>query len=167
MSTAITDPHDTPDTYSSRQKLLHWAVVALVALQYLAFDSISRDFGRGMQSGELVFSQGGIAHSIAGSLILVLMLWRLAIRRAHGVPSSPQGEPDWAATLAGLTHVAFYAVLIAMPLLGLIAWFLEAGWAARLHEFGANVVLGMIALHVGAVVFHQVVWKSSLLKRMT
>ncbi|WP_165828207.1 cytochrome b [Rhodovulum sp. BSW8] len=156
----------SPEAYSFRQKLAHWGVVVLVAAQYLVFDAIGRDFGRGMKTGEWVYSPVATGHILFGFAILALMVWRLKLRRDEGVPALPAAEPGWAATLARLTHGAFYLMLLAMPLVGAAAWFLQSGSAAEMHETAANLLMALIAVHVAAVAVHQFRWKSSILSRM-
>ncbi|MCE8439441.1 cytochrome b [Rhodovulum sulfidophilum] len=155
-----------PETYSFRQKLAHWGVVVLVAAQFLVFDAIGRDFGRGMKTGDWVYSPAATGHILFGLAILALMVWRLKLRRDEGVPALPAAEPGWAATLARLTHAAFYLMLLAMPVVGAVAWFLQSGNAAEMHEAAANLLIALIAIHVAAVALHKFRWRSNILSRM-
>ena len=46
--------HST-DGYSHAQERLHWAVLALLARQYLVFGGIAQAFGHGMNAGVLPY----------------------------------------------------------------------------------------------------------------
>lgn len=163
----MTDPSQTvPAAYSQRQKHLHWAVMLLVAAQFTVFHEIGRTFGHAMHGGRGADGGTVAAHALTGLAILGLMLWRLAIARRDGVPALPEAEPDWAARLARVTHAAFYAVLIAMPVMGGLTLFGHIGPAAGLHKLLSALLLGLIALHVTAVVVHQLAWKTNILSRM-
>ena len=163
----MTDPsRPIPMTYSRVQKRLHWAVMLLVAAQFTVFHEIGRAFGHAMHGGRGTDGGTVAAHALTGLAILGLMLWRLMLARRDGVPALPEAEPDWAARIARVTHAAFYAVLIAMPVLGGLALFAHIGPAAGLHKLLAGGLLGLIALHVTAVAVHQLAWKTNILGRM-
>lgn len=59
-------------------------------------------------------------HKSMGLTVLVLSLARLAWRLAHKPPPPPAGVPTWQKTVAGLTHAAFYVLMIGLPLSGWI-----------------------------------------------
>ncbi|WP_414898479.1 cytochrome b [Rhodovulum sp. YEN HP10] len=166
MSDTKASPPAATETYSFRQKLVHWAVVVLVAAQFLVFDAIGRDFGRGMRTGDWVYSPAATGHILFGFAILALMVWRLKLRRDEGVPALPAAEPGWAATLARLSHAAFYLMLLAMPVAGAVAWFRQSGNAAEIHEAAATLLIALIAIHIAAVALHQFRWRSNILSRM-
>lgn len=152
--------------FSSTQKMLHWAVVVLLFLQYLFFDGMGRPFGQMLDTGTASYPPVVIIHMTIEISVLVLALWRLSLRHSHGVPAAPAGEPSWAKSLAKLTHVLIYVTLIALPLGGLGAWFTGSETLAGMHEAGTNILLALLFLHVGAVLVHQFVWKTGLLSRM-
>jgi cytochrome b561 len=156
-----------PDSYSRSQKLLHWAIALLVGAQYLAFDGIGRAFNAGLREGTLAYSAGAVGHIVTGSLILVLMAWRLGLRLTRGAPSAPEEEPGVAKLAAHAVHWAFYGLLLALPLSGLLAWFLPSQGIGALHDLGQSALLWLIGLHVAAVLVHQLWWRSGLITRMT
>jgi len=156
-----------PMSYSRTQKMLHWAIAALVAAQFLLFDGIGRAFATGMRSGSFAWSGEVVGHIATGLGILALMLWRLGLRLRRGAPPPPAEEPALARLAASAAHGAFYALLLAMPLSGLAAWFLQLGPAGSAHEAAKSALLLLIALHVAAVAVHQVFWRTGLLSRMT
>ncbi|HVH03264.1 MAG TPA: cytochrome b/b6 domain-containing protein [Amaricoccus sp.] len=156
-----------PDSYDRTQKALHWTIALLVGAQYLAFDGIGRAFNVGLREGSFAYSAGTIGHIAAGSLILGLMAWRLGLRLTRGTPPPPDAEPAIAKLAAHAVHWAFYGLLIAMPLSGLAAWFLPSRQIGGLHDLGQTLLLGLIGMHVAAVLVHQLWWRSGLIARMT
>ena len=152
--------------YTRLQIRLHWAVVILVALQMIFHEGMSTAFSAGMKAGDLTFSTPVILHFIGGSAITGLVLWRLMLRQERGVPAAPEGEPDLFKKLSKIGHWGFYIVLIGFPLTGALAWGSANAGAANIHEILKKVLIGLIAVHVGAVILHQFVWKTNLIDRM-
>jgi cytochrome b561 len=133
----------------------------------MAFDGIGRAFGTGMREGSLAYTAGTVGHIVAGTLILGLTAWRLGLRLSRGAPSAPPEEPGLAQMAAHAAHWAFYALLLALPLSGLLAWFLPSRTLGELHDLGQTVLLWLIGLHVAAVLVHQLWWRTGLFARMT
>lgn len=153
--------------YTALQIGLHWATVALVALQYLLHDGMTMAFDAGLKAGSMVFTTGALGHMIGGALILIMASWRLLLRDAGPSPAPAAGEPAWAAWLAPLVHRVFYALLIALPITGGLAWGMASEFMGDMHEALRAALLFLIAAHVAAVILHQVVWKTGILARMT
>ena len=149
--------------YTRRQILLHWGVAALVLMQFLFNEPMGQAFDRWMDQGQKVASGGVILHIVTGVAIFVLVVWRLIIRR--NAPKAPE-EPGLLGMAAKLTHGLLYLLLLLLPLTGLAAWVggIEAG--AEMHEIGTTLLLVLIALHVAAALYHQLVLKDGLLGRM-
>ncbi|MCF7728407.1 cytochrome b/b6 domain-containing protein [Sulfitobacter sp. M22] len=57
-------------------------------------------------------------------------------------------------------------MLIALPLTGLAAWFLQVELAGEAHDLGQALLLWMLGLHVLGVAVHQFWWRTGLLRRM-
>ncbi|MDF2233721.1 cytochrome b/b6 domain-containing protein [Albimonas sp. CAU 1670] len=155
-----------PIAYTSGQKILHWAVVVLIAAQWLIFDSMGRPFHASMDAGAPVWSTIPVIHLGIGVAVLALALARLGLRARHGAPEAPDDEPELFRTASKWAHRAMYALLLLMPLSGLVAWFGLVGSVAEAHEIMMNLLLALIAAHVAAVLVHQFVWKTDLLQRM-
>ena len=84
----------TVSGYSSQQIWLHWVTVALVAVQMIFHEGISRAFSTGLEEGALYISPPVILHFLFGSAITFLVMWRLMLRNDRGVPGPPEGEPQ-------------------------------------------------------------------------
>lgn len=150
--------------YSTRQILLHWAVVLLLAFQYLWNEPISTAFRAFMREGQKALGAGGLAHLLVGVIVLLLALWRLSLRRS--APQAPHGS-GILDKVAVLVHLALYGLLVAIPIAGLVAWFGGSRDAGEVHEVMTNLLLALAGLHVAAALFHQFVLRDGLLGRMT
>ena len=104
--------------YSPGLRRLHWWMALLVALAYVFIEQRGL-FERG--TGERAAMMQ--AHYWMGLSVLLLVGWRLLLRRRDGVPPITPALPAWQAWPAKVLHVALYAFLLAMPVLGLLtAW---------------------------------------------
>ena len=122
-------------------------------------------------------------------LILMLTLIRVGWRFREPWKPLAATTPRWQALIARATHIGFYVMLVAMPLIGwaassaagreivfygLFDWpLLPIGGgreAARglmgLHELGAKVVYVLIALHVLGALKHHFIDRDNELRKM-
>jgi len=153
--------------YSNTQIALHWVTVFLVALQYLLHEGVAVAFDEGLETGQMALTVPAVGHMAGGLVILALAIWRLLLRQERPEPPPPEGEPRWAAWLAPVAHRLFYALLIALPVTGGLAWGTASETLSDMHEALRAALLALIVAHVGAVILHQAVWKTGLLTRMT
>lgn len=111
--------------YSTVAIIIHWliaaALVAMVPMGWWMADAIA-DPARQQTAYQLYQ-----LHKAVGFAILALTIVRLGWRLAHPAPPLPAGMPVWERRAARLTHAAFYALLIALPLTGWI--YVSAGWS--------------------------------------
>ena len=108
----------------------------------------------------------GWLHIVTGALVLVATGLRLWDRFAHGRPVHPEGEPAWVHMVARTTHVLIYAILIAMPVAGLLAWFGGIGFLAEAHELMWTPLLVLVAIHIAGALAQHFWFKTDVLKRM-
>jgi cytochrome b561 len=170
--------------YNGFSKMLHW-LIALLAFSQLAmgkFFEVEAD-----ESGSL-FGW----HTALGLLVLALMVARLVWRLTHTVPPLPRNTPGWQQVAAKATHIAFYVLLIALPITGWLmtsvegdavsffGWFTvpalpvpggEASEASEdlieeAHELLGNVLLVLAGIHVLAGLKHHYMDRDEVLRRM-
>lgn len=152
--------------YSRVQIGLHWVVAALIAVN-LVFEDWIKAGWRAIETGSApVYDAGALAHIGVGVVVLLLAFWRLGLRFTRGVPDLPAGMSGRERLVAHLGHGLLYALMIGVPVVGLLAWFGASDDLAELHELGKPAFLLLIAGHVAAALWHQFVRKDGLLQRM-
>lgn len=126
-------------------------------------------------------------HKSIGVTIFLVVVARLVWRAMHPAPALPASMMRWEAILTKLSHWLLYAVLLVMPVSGYILT-AARGRAVpffglvdlpalaedkNLHKFAEQVhlatqwaVYALIALHIGAVVWHIVMRRDGILERM-
>jgi len=126
-------------------------------------------------------------HRHFGLFVLMLFLARVGIRIRLGKLPHDDQLPKLVRLMAGLTHIALYALLLTLPLLG---WALSNAEGKPVHLFGltlpalvsadedladtlqawhlnaAWVLLGLVSLHVAAALWHHFVLRDEVLRRM-
>lgn len=131
-------------------------------------------------------------HKSFGILVLLLSLARLGWRLTHPAPALPVEMPRWEKLVARFTHVAFYCLMIGIPLVGwlivsaspydlptvlfkLVPWPHLPGIPksegledlfAQIHEILAFATIGLIVLHAGAALKHHFYNRDEILTRM-
>ena len=156
------------DGWSKRQVVLHWTVVVLVVVQLLLGETMeeaweAREEGVAAAAAPLA----AWLHVVVGASVLLIMLYRLYLRRTLGHPPRPANQPQWAATAGAVTHWALYALLLLMPLSGAVAWFLGVERAADAHSGPLRLALiAMVLLHAAGALTEHFVFSSPVLKRM-
>ena len=160
---------------------LHW-LMALMILIALAAGGI---FLANMppDSPDKVAGLGG--HMIFGMTIGVLLILRLVTRLRSAHPPHATTGNDLLDRVGRWTHWGFYLLIAGMvatglaTALGLGLFPIVYGGAAQTlpaelatfaprvaHGFIALILVGLIALHVAAAIYHQFVLKDALLRRM-
>jgi cytochrome b561 len=154
----------TQTKYSTAQITLHWATAALIAGNYFISEGMEDAFDAKMEGG----TYGGFVpnyHVWAGVTLVALIVLRLILRLVHGAPASAQ--TGLAHLAAQVVHGVLYVLMLAVPLLGMAAWFLGIDQAADLHVLVMNAMMLLILGHAGVAIFHHFVLRDGLLSRMT
>jgi cytochrome b561 len=138
---------------------------------------------RGGQRSDILF-----VHKSIGMTVLCLVALRIVWRLIVGAPAYAEPFGRLIQAAAHSAHMALYALMIVMPVTGYmtsgagkhaIPWFglfnfpnlmpadkaLEDG-AARAHYVFAWAIAAVLALHLGAVVWHAAIRRDSVLTRM-
>jgi cytochrome b561 len=153
--------------YRPAQIRLHWIVAILIAYQLIVEAPLGRALRQARNGLVPEFNLLVSAHVYVGITILLLVLWRLVLRLRHGAPPPPQTEPAKLQHAAKLAHWTLYAIMIALPISGLTAWYGGIELAAEVHEAMKPVLIGLLALHIAAVLWHQFWLKDGLMSRMS
>lgn len=170
--------------YPAVLRRLHWLMAVLVLCAYLFIEQRGL-FERG-SPGRFAMMQ---SHFWTGLLILLLVLWRFAVRLRAAVPVITPALPAWQAWPSKLIHVALYAFLLLMPVLGLAtAWtddktlfipFTQVALPALLgpdkalahqledlHGAIGEAFYWVIGLHIAAALYHHLFRRDDTLRRM-
>lgn len=161
---------------------LHWLGLLLVVATAM-IGLLMVDMERGSEPRRLFYG----LHKSLGVTALALAALRVAVRLATRAPA-PLAAPVWQLRTAHATHLLMYALLLALPLSG---WLLNSVAGQPLPWFGlfqlpalaardpdlrqvldtAHVWLfwtlaALVALHLAAVLHHQLLRRDGLLRRM-
>ena len=179
--------------YSVVAIVLHWTIaLALIALLAAGLWMTSAIRTPGSQALAYEVYQ---LHKSLGLVVLALSLLRLGWRLLNPPPPLPEAMTGVERVAAHAAHLAFYALMIGMPLVGwamvsasplglptivfgLFEW-PHIGWLAGLedkaaaeaalkaaHRYMGYGLIGLIVLHVGAALKHHVVDRDDVLARM-
>jgi cytochrome b561 len=168
--------------YSRSARTLHWLIVALLAIQYITAVLLPH-IGRNTPMSTTIN-----LHFSFGVIIVVVMAVRLVQRLRHPVPLDSTYSPGWERALARVVHLAFYALVLIVPFLGWASasahnlpvslfgaiplpalaapktrWALTAG---DIHTYAMWTMLGLIAFHAAAALFHYYVRRDRVLQSM-
>lgn len=158
-------------SFGTRMKTLHWATAVLVLIMLYGGFTLSRETAT--------------LHFGTGLVVLVLMVIWLAVRRASVRPAyTPM--PRWQEIAAKATHHGLYACVTLQPIFGLLMVATSKGEPVAygviplkiaqndtineighvLHGVNGFIIAGLVGLHILAVLYHQIVLKDNLVKRM-
>lgn len=157
-------------SFTLPQRLLHWGVALLIFFNLL--------FPDGMNAWHRIIRRGGVStpedvasanvHAYVGIAILALACLRFVFRFVQGVPAAPADQPPLFALMAKLTHVGLYALIFAMPLTGIAAYYFGADTLGSLHADVLKVILWiLIAAHAAGALAQHFLWRTDVLRRMT
>ena len=173
----------TTGGYGTTARLFHW-ITALMVIGMIPAGAIMVREGLARPTQDMLF----IFHKNTGTILLVLILLRLAWRALNPPPPLPASVPGWQARISHVVHVGLYAMLLFMTVTGFVRVstggfpielldrvgvprFLPrsdavAETAKTLHFYGKFVLLGLVLAHVGGALFHLVVMRDGVFRRM-
>lgn len=170
--------------YTSVAIALHWAMALLILFMIW--------LGWNMDDNEARYQ----LHKSVGITLLFLTVARIAWRLLNPPPPEPTTLKSWEQKLSGAVHVAFYALMVIIPLAG---WLLVSispfqistvlygavDWphlpftsglrqgnellhaiVENVHSKGAWVIIVLLGLHVAGAVKHEFGGEEGVLKRM-
>jgi len=168
--------------YPAALRVLHWALALAVCVQ-LALILVLHQL-RSVEFAAVVLA----LHRSCGTAVWLLALIRVGLGVAIHPPAADRRLPGWQRLAAQATHAGLIALVLAQPVIGVLqAWsrgdVVRALWLFDLpqfltftdpqatalklaHRWTADVLIGLIGLHVAAVVFNQLVRNIPVMPRM-
>jgi cytochrome b561 len=169
-----------PGRYGPVAIALHWTVFALVVVVGV-LGLLHDNWPRETQAFWINL------HAMIGLLLLAVVLVRIVWRQLHAPPELPEDAGEIAHRLSAPLHLVLYALLLAIPALGIITFI----WHGRVFDFGlfkidpgvtrdkaifhptedwhgnlAWALFGLAGLHALAALWHHFVRKDGVLRRM-
>jgi cytochrome b561 len=167
--------------FTVMQRLLHWLMaICILAMLFIGVAMVSTVMPKYLTLVSI--------HKPLGIAILVLAVIRLLVRLGYGAPPLPADLPEPMKLAAHLSHYAFYALMIGMPLIG---WGMLSAAANPIVLFGgmhlppilpqsdslhtllwnahfylAFAFFGLILLHLAAALFHALVRRDGVFEAM-
>jgi cytochrome b561 len=158
---------NTPRRYHPFLVTMHWLTVLLMfGAGFLAEDSSNPPIN---------------THMILGALLLTVLVIRVIVRLTTNSPAMAETGNPFFNRLGGLVHLGLYLSMVFILGMGaliafrrnLIGYVLSSGTVSRgagmfgsVHQAGWFIALGLIAVHVGAALYHQFILKDNLIARM-
>ena len=167
--------------FTAPQRLLHWLMaICILSMLFIGVGMVSTVAPRYLTLVQI--------HKPLGIAILMLALIRLGLRIVYGAPALPADLPEPMKLAAELSQYIFYALMIAMPLIG---WAMLSAasypvvlfgsvhlpsilpvspglhtllWNA--HYYLAFAFFGLILMHVSAILFHKLIRNDGVFETM-
>jgi cytochrome b561 len=167
--------------FAAPQRLLHWLMaICILSMLFIGVGMVSTATSKYLTLVQI--------HKPLGIAILVLALIRLGFRFVYGAPALPADLPPFIKLGAEMSQYAFYALMIAMPLLGW-AMLSAASYPVvlfgsvrlpsivplnprlhtilwRAHYFLAFAFFATILMHVSAILFHKLIRNDGVFETM-
>lgn len=175
-------PDRLAEPYDPVARAFHWIVVLMLTGQFLVALVLASVLPESA-AGSLV-----AWHFSLGSAIWVVMLARLGWRLSHPPPPPPEDLSPLLRAISRATHWLFYAILLVLPVLG---WAAASADGARVrlaglvplpllvpkddpfgklmqtvHPTVALCLLALVALHVTGALYHALVKRDGVMRRM-
>jgi cytochrome b561 len=174
---------NTESSYGTIAKVLHWGMAALilVSLALIELKSIA-------PKGSALRDALGDWHGQIGLVVLTVVWFRLCWKAAAVEPAIVPPPPEWQRQAKRAVEWTFYMLMVVLPVLGVLMLQADgkpvtmlglsllpltgvdkvfAQRLAEIHEWLGNAMMVLIAIHVGAALWHGFVVRDNTLARMT
>ena len=150
--------------YSRAQMILHWAIFALIVVQFAFHEAIVDAFEAMLKGSPASTNPMVSAHLGVGGVIGILTARAYGYGRKQATRKSGN-HPQIFDHLANAVHYSFYAILLLLPITGgfAVSGVRRCGKCA--YDLRA-VLLILVLVHIGAAVLHLLVWRHNVLARM-
>jgi cytochrome b561 len=171
---------NSEERYGAVAQFLHWSMFAVIALQLIGGQLMDE-----LPKKTAIRGFAYDAHETLGLVLLGLVFLRIAWKIANPAPA--ETGPAWQKLAARAAHGLLYALLVAIPVVGYVlvvakghdaaffAWDVPsllgkdeplAKLAKGAHEWLSNVLIAIVAVHAGAALWHHLVARDGVLRRM-
>ena len=173
---------NTSASFGTVARAFHWgmAVLVVVAIALIELTELAPK-GSALRRGMRDW------HAQAGLVVLALVWFRLAWKLGNTEPAIVPPPAAWQRAAAHTVEWTFYALMVALPVLGILMMQadgkpvallgaqlpvllgIDKALAHRLedvHEWLGNAMIALIGLHVAATAWHGVVLRDNTLARM-
>jgi cytochrome b561 len=170
------------ERYGALPKAVHWLTVVLVIAGWLLGQFLD-------DLPEALHPAGLVTHMTMGTTIFLLLIIRLNWRFIDPPPPPEQTALGWIAEIgAKSAHYALYALLVAIPIFGMLVQFtrgnampvyglfeIPSPWLKdraladsllEIHQWLANTLIVLASLHAAAALAHHFVLGDRTLRRM-
>jgi len=168
--------------YSRPARWLHWLTAAGVFILVPVAVAMT-NLGEGALTNALYE-----LHKSVGMIVFVIVLVRIYVRLSRGAPPPEAGLSAFERTVSTWVHRAMYAIVFVMPILGFagtsmccapvnLFWTIPIpfGFSGSeettkrifaVHTTLGFVLTGLVALHLAGVLYHALIKRDGVLRRM-
>jgi cytochrome b561 len=185
MTQANREPNPAP-VYSAAARHLHWVTAAAVLMMIPAGLAMTYR-GNTLNIWDGLTDAMYSSHKLLGFLVLWLVAGRLAYRLIKGAPPDEPTLLWWQKAGSHLVHWLLYGLLLIVPLLGWLGISLYpslkvfglfslpaiaspdqdlAGRVLNIHGTLAMAMGLLVCAHIGAALYHHLIRKDGVLRRM-
>ena len=165
--------------YGFISKVFHWLSAAVLIIQIpLGFYLVDMDFGDKRLTVESI-------HVTLGLSIFYLILFRLLYKTLNPTPRLQNSLFPGQKIIAKLNHIFLYVSILVITISGALKKLFNgeeldmfffnleikdnfelAEFFYEIHIIGNYTLIGLITLHISAVIIHKILFKENLLKRI-
>jgi len=175
--------HNTPEKFGTLTKFLHWTIFLLFVVQYYLV--YRREYFPKDTNEKLQYL---LLHKSLGIVVLLLAAFMLAWRHVGTRPLMPSNMALIERKAANVSHILLYVAMFIMPLSGIFMSIFggyKVGFFGlfdlpmlfakneaignilyQTHVWSSYVIIGLVAIHVSAALYHHFVRKDNVLTRM-
>lgn len=171
--------------YNAGARHFHWITVAFVFTMVPVGVIMAERGERNIWDATTNALYSG--HKLAGFILLFILIARVAWRLTKGVPPDEPTLEPWQRIVSHIVHLGIYVLLFSMAITGWLGVSLypaleifglfklpalaspnqgAAETVLGLHKLMAFALVGLIAMHVGASLYHHFIRKDGVLRRM-
>lgn len=167
----------TSERYGTVAVTIHWLTALLIVL---LFATGLLAAGQADPAAQLALVRFHVPLGLAVlALTLLRIVWWLALDRR---PAPAAGQPAWQRLGAAVVHLGLYLVLLLLAASGIATLVLSGALPAivagttlpdfdrvlprLVHGLASKLMLGLLALHIAAALWHQFIRRDGTLARM-